>query len=98
MIRRMAVLGAGVMGSEIAQAAAAGGVEGVLLDSDPAALERGVAHVASIGERRVQRGRMSEEDAQAILARISPTADAAELAECDLAIEAVPEILDVKRE
>ncbi len=98
MIRRMAVLGAGVMGSEIAQAAAAGGVEVVLLDSDPAALERGVAHVAAIGERRVQRGRLSAEDAQAILGRISPTVDAAELADCDLAIEAVPEILDVKRE
>jgi 3-hydroxybutyryl-CoA dehydrogenase len=94
----MAVLGAGVMGSEIAQTAAAGGVEVVLLDSDPAALERGLAHVAKICERRVQRGRMSSEDAQAILARISPTVDAAELADCDLAIEAVPEILDVKRE
>jgi len=98
MIRRMAVLGAGVMGSEIAQTAAAGGVEVVLLDSDPAALERGLAHVAKIGERRVQRGRMSADDAHAVLARISPTADDAELADCDLAIEAVPEILDVKRE
>ena len=98
MIRRMAVLGAGVMGSEIAQAAAAGGVEVVLLDSDPAALERGLAHVAAIGERRVQRGRMSAEDAQAILARVTPTGDDAGLAACDLAIEAVPEILDVKRE
>ncbi len=98
MIRRMAVLGAGVMGSEIAQTAAAGGVEVVLLDSDPAALERGVAHVAKICERRVQRGRMSAEDAQAILARVSPTVDADDLHDCDLAIEAVPEILDVKRE
>ena len=98
MIRRMAVLGAGVMGSEIAQTAAAGGVEVVLLDSDPEALERGLAHVARICERRVQRGRMSAEDAQAIVARISPTVDDAELARCDLAIEAVPEILEVKRE
>ena len=65
VIRRMAVLGAGVMGSEIAQTAAAGGVEVVLFDADPAALERGMAHVAKIGERRVARGRMSEEEAQA---------------------------------
>jgi len=98
MIRRMAVLGAGVMGSEIAQTAAAGGVEVVLLDSDPEALERGLAHVAGICQRRVQRGRMSAEDAKAIVARISPTVDDAELARCDLAIEAVPEILEVKRE
>ncbi len=98
MIRRMAVLGAGVMGSEIAQAVAAGGVEVVLLDSDPAALERGLAHVAAIGDRRVQRGRMSAEDAQAILARITTTVDDADLAECDLAIEAVPEVMDIKRQ
>jgi 3-hydroxyacyl-CoA dehydrogenase len=94
----MAVLGAGVMGSEIAQAAAAGGVDVVLFDADPAALERGLGHVASIGERRVARGRMSEEEAKAILARVSPASDDAALAECDLAIEAVPEIMDIKRQ
>lgn len=98
MIRRMAVLGAGVMGSEIAQAAAAGGVDVVLFDTDPAALERGLAHVAKIGERRVARGRMSEEEAQAILARVSPSSDDAALADCDLAIEAVPEVMDIKRQ
>ena len=98
MIRRMAVLGAGVMGSEIAQTAAAGGVEVRLLDSVPEALERGVAHVAKICDRRVQRGRMSAEDAQAITSRVHPTMDASDLSDCDLAIEAVPEILDLKRQ
>lgn len=97
MIRRMAVLGAGVMGSEIAQTAAAGGVEVVLLDSDPSALERGMAHVASIGSRRVARGRMSAEDAAAITARVTPTTELADLTSCDLAIEAVPEVMDIKR-
>ncbi len=66
VIGRVAVVGAGVMGSEIAQAAAAGGVEVVLLDADAAALERGLAHVARIGERRVARGRMSAGEAEAI--------------------------------
>lgn len=94
----MAVLGAGVMGSEIAQTAAAGGVKVILLDSDPAALQRGLAHVETIGRRRVERGRMSAEDAAAILGRITPTVDDALLVDCDLAIEAVPEILAVKRE
>jgi 3-hydroxybutyryl-CoA dehydrogenase len=98
VIERMAVVGAGVMGSEIAQAAAAGGVEVVLLDADPAALERGLAHVAQIGERRVARGRMSAGEARAILGRVSPAGDDAALATCALAVEAVPEILDVKRE
>lgn len=93
----MAVLGAGVMGSEIAQAAASAGVDVVLFDSDPAALERGLAHVGAIGDRRVARGRMTEEEAKAIIARVRPASDDAALADCDLAIEAVPEIMDVKR-
>jgi 3-hydroxybutyryl-CoA dehydrogenase len=96
-ITSIAVLGAGVMGSEIAQAAAAAGVKVVLLDTDPAALERGIAHVGSIGARRVERGRMSQEDADAILGRIATTGDAADVAGCDLAIEAVPEVMDIKR-
>lgn len=98
MIQKMAVLGAGVMGSEIAQAAAAAGVEVVLLDSDPAALERGIAHVGGICARRVERGRMSAEEADAVVARVRPTGDDADLADCDLAIEAVPEIMDIKRQ
>jgi 3-hydroxybutyryl-CoA dehydrogenase len=97
MISKMAVLGAGVMGSEIAQAAAAGGVSVLLLDTDPAALERGLAHVASIGTRRVERGRMTQEEADAILGRISTTGDASDVGDCDLAIEAVPEVMDIKR-
>lgn len=94
----MAVLGAGVMGSEIAQTAAAGGIDVVLLDTDPAALERGLAHIASIGDRRVKRGRMTEEEAAAVLSRVSPASDDAALADCDLAIEAVPEVMDIKRQ
>lgn len=98
MIRRMAVLGAGIMGSEIAQTAAAGGVEVVLFDAVPAALEQGMAHVASIGERRVARGRMSEEEARAVLGRVTTATEDAALADCDLAIEAVPEVMDIKRQ
>jgi 3-hydroxyacyl-CoA dehydrogenase len=98
MIGQVAVVGAGVMGSEIAQAAAAAGVEVVLLDADPAALERGVAHVGRIGERRVARGRMSADEAEAILARVTPSADDGALRSCDLAIEAVPEVMGIKRQ
>ncbi len=97
-IRRVAVIGAGVMGSEIAQACAAGGVDVVLLDADAAALDRGLAHVASIGARRVARGRMGEDEAQAISARVTPATDDAALGDCDLAVEAVPEVMDIKRQ
>jgi 3-hydroxybutyryl-CoA dehydrogenase len=54
--------------------------------------------MAAIGARRMARGRMSAAEAGAIVGRITPTDDLARLATCDLAIEAVPEILDVKRE
>jgi 3-hydroxyacyl-CoA dehydrogenase len=97
-IRRVAVIGAGVMGSEIAQACAAGGAEVVLLDADPAALERGLAHVAAIGERRVARGRMTEDEALAVTGRVTAAGDDAALADRDLAIEAVPEVMDIKRQ
>jgi 3-hydroxybutyryl-CoA dehydrogenase len=98
VIERVAVVGAGVMGSEIAQATAAGGVEVILLDADPAALERGLAHVARIGQRRVAKGRMSAGEAEAIAARVTASGDDGDLASCDLAIEAVTEVMDIKRE
>lgn len=97
MIKKMAVLGAGVMGSEIAQAAAAGGVQVVLFDTDPAALQRGLAHIASIGSRRVERGRMTAEEAELILGRIAISESADAVGDCDLAIEAVPEVMHIKR-
>ncbi len=98
MIKKVAVLGAGVMGSEIAQVSAAGGLDVVLLDSDPAALARGIAHAAEIGARRVKRGRMTQEEAEAIVARIRTASDDADLADRDLGIEAVPEIMAVKHD
>jgi 3-hydroxyacyl-CoA dehydrogenase len=97
-VRRVGVVGAGVMGSEIAQVAAAAGLEVVLLDVDPSAVERGLAHVRGIGERRVARGRMSAAEAEAIAARVTPATEDAALAGCDLAIEAVTEVIDVKRD
>ena len=97
MIAQVGVVGAGLMGSEIAQVVSAAGLEVVLLDTDAAALERGIAHVRSIGERRVARGRMTAQEVESMLGRVRPTSDDAGLGSCDLAIEAVPEILDVKR-
>ncbi|MEW6582139.1 MAG: 3-hydroxyacyl-CoA dehydrogenase family protein [Actinomycetota bacterium] len=94
---RVGVVGAGVMGSEIAQAVASSGLAVTLVDVDPAALERGVAHVRAIGERRVARGRMSPQEAEAIAGRVTPVTEMAGLASCDIVIEAVPEVMDLKR-
>ena len=94
---RIGVVGAGVMGSEIAQVAAAAGLAVTLRDVDAAALERGLDHVRAIGERRVARGRLQPEEAEAILSRITAAEDDDALADCDLIIEATTEVMDVKR-
>ncbi len=96
-MRRVAVVGAGVMGAEIAQAVAAAGVDVVLVDADAEALARGRAHIEAIGARRVARGRLSEADASAIMARIATGDGAAVYRDCDVAIEAVTERMAVKR-
>lgn len=97
MIQQIGIVGAGVMGAEIAQAAAAAGFDVRLLDADADALSRGLAHVGAICERRVARGRMSPEDAAAIVARVRPARAVAELSDCGLAIEAITERIEPKR-
>lgn len=96
--QRIGVVGAGVMGSEIAQVAAAAGLDVVLRDVDAAAVGRGIDHVRSIGERRVARGRLTPEEAAAILGRIAAADDDEALADCDVIIEATTEVMAVKRE
>src|SRR5436190_1226141 len=84
-IERVGVVGAGVMGSEIAQAAAAAGLAVVLRDVDQAALDRGIAHVRAICQRAVERGRMEAAEAEAIVGRITPALDDGALAGEDVA-------------
>ncbi|MGY1725187.1 3-hydroxyacyl-CoA dehydrogenase NAD-binding domain-containing protein [Blastococcus sp. SYSU DS0533] len=89
--RKVGVLGAGMMGAGIAHAFAGVGVEVVLKDVDVAAAERGRAHVSGLVGKQVSRGRMSQDEADAFLARMTPTGDAADLAGCDVVVEAVLE-------
>ena len=86
---RVGVLGAGMMGAGIAHAFAKVGVDVVLKDVSTEAAEKGRAHVAGLVGKQVGRGRMTQELADAFLARITPTGDAADLAGCDLIVEAV---------
>ena len=97
MVKQVAVIGSGVMGSEIAQVVAAAGSRVVVFDSDPAALERARDHIRAIGERRVAKQRMSAEEAEGLLARVSFETDADALGACELAIEAVPEVFEIKQ-
>lgn len=90
------VVGAGVMGSEIAQVFAAAGHDVVLIDVDPAGLARGLEHVAGICARRVKRGAMDSATADAIVARVTGSSSSEALASCQVVVEAVPEVMAIK--
>jgi 3-hydroxyacyl-CoA dehydrogenase len=93
---RIGILGAGMMGAGIAWACANRGLNCVLKDVDLDRAERGKAYSAKLLAGRVEKGRMSAEEAQAVLGRIHATAQASDLAGCDLVIEAVFEDRRVK--
>ncbi|OEJ93538.1 3-hydroxyacyl-CoA dehydrogenase [Streptomyces thermolilacinus SPC6] len=88
-VRKAAVLGAGMMGAGIAYACAKAGIEVVLKDVTEEAAAKGKAYSEKLCAKAVERGRTTREKADALLARIRPTADVADLAGCDAVIEAV---------
>jgi 3-hydroxybutyryl-CoA dehydrogenase len=98
-IKQVCVIGAGTMGSQIAQQCALSGYPVTLTDAMPAALERGIASNRTLLLGRVSKGRMSQTDAAAALARVQPVADLAEaVQDADFVIEAAFEDLAVKRD
>lgn len=90
------ILGSGMMGSGIAFVAAAAGIDVILLDTELTRADQGKAYSARVLEKAVQRGRRTQTDAQAILARIRTTTRYADLAGCELIIEAVFEDRAIK--
>src|SRR4051794_38854678 len=86
---RVAVLGAGMMGAGIAYSCARAGMDVVLKDVSLEAAERGKAYSERLNAKGIERGRLTAERSEEMLARITPTGDAADLAGCDLVIEAV---------
>jgi 3-hydroxyacyl-CoA dehydrogenase/enoyl-CoA hydratase/3-hydroxybutyryl-CoA epimerase len=88
-VAKVAVLGAGMMGAGIAYSCARAGIEVVLKDVSREAAERGKAHSARLLDKALARGRTTPEKRDALLARITPTAEPADLAGCDAVIEAV---------
>ncbi|GGZ33857.1 3-hydroxyacyl-CoA dehydrogenase [Streptomyces inusitatus] len=97
-VRRVAVLGAGTMGAGIAHSCARAGLDVVLKDVSLQAAERGRAHSARLLDAAVARGRTTPAERDAVLARLTPTADPADLAGCDAVIEAVFEDTALKRQ
>ena len=94
---KVAVIGAGMMGAGIAYQCARSGIDVVLKDVSIEGAERGKGYSAKLVGKAVRRKRMTEEKAAALLARITPTADTADLAGCDLVIEAVFESPSLKK-
>ena len=95
-IQRIAVLGAGQMGNGIKQVAAAAGYDVIMIDIQQEYVDKGLATIQRSLGKLVSKERMSQEDADATLARISLATDRNICADCDLVVEAVPEILDLK--
>jgi len=93
---KVGVLGAGLMGSGIAHITAKAGIDVVLLDSKIEFAEKGKNYSEKIVKKAVDRGRMSQDKADSLLAHITPTVDYADLEGCELVIEAVFEDVDIK--
>jgi 3-hydroxyacyl-CoA dehydrogenase / enoyl-CoA hydratase / 3-hydroxybutyryl-CoA epimerase len=95
-VRKLGILGAGMMGAGIAYVSARAGIDVVLLDTTLDAAERGKAYSQRLLDKAVQKRSTTPDQATALLTRITPTADFAPLQGCDLVVEAVFEDRDVK--
>jgi len=95
-IKTVAVLGAGTMGNGIAHVFARSGYKVILRDVEKRFLDRGIATITKNLDREVKKGKISEADKPAVLARIQPITEISALAAADFAVEAGPEQLDLK--
>ena len=95
-ISKVGVLGAGLMGHGIAQVAAQAGYEVVLREVDQEHLDKGLGRIKKQLSRAVEKEKMTQQDADAVLGRIHGTLDYADYADCDLVLEAITENLGMK--
>lgn len=95
-LKKVGVLGAGMMGAGIAYVTAKAGMEVVLLDRDIDYAQKGKGYSQGIVEKGISKGKVSKEKGEELLSRIQPTTEYGDLAEVDLIIEAVFEDPDVK--
>ncbi|WP_026886569.1 3-hydroxybutyryl-CoA dehydrogenase [Clostridium beijerinckii] len=97
-MKKIFVLGAGTMGAGIVQAFAQKGCEVIVRDIKEEFVDRGIAGITKGLEKQVAKGKMTEEDKEAILSRISGTTDMKLAADCDLVVEAAIENMKIKKE
>lgn len=96
-IRKIGVLGCGLMGSGIAEVAAKAGFETVVREVSEALLEKGMGKIRGSLGKAVEKGKLAAEERDAVLARIHGTTGFEALADCDLVVEAIVENLDEKK-
>ncbi len=96
-VKRVGVVGAGQMGRGIAQVAAAAGLDVDLCDAKQDLAEAAKSDVAAALQRQVAKGKMAAADAEALVGRIRVVSGPDALGECDLAVEAVTERIEVKQ-
>jgi len=95
-VRTVGVVGAGIMGSGIAEVAARAGTDVVVVEQSDQLLERGRARIDASLAKAVERGKLPAEEREAVLARVRGATDLSELAGSDLVIEAASEDIDAK--
>ncbi len=96
-VRRVGVVGAGTMGASIAQAYAAAGCRVLLKDVERTALDRGIAAVRDIARTPLGPFAPAMEEAEAVVARVTPVLDWTGFDDLDLVVESVPEVLELKK-
>lgn len=95
-IRTVGVCGAGLMGSGIAQTCASAGFQVILMEVAQEPLARGMAGIAKSLDKFVEKGKLSQADRDATVGRLKTTTQVADLAKCDLVIEAIVENVEIK--
>ncbi|WP_458188979.1 3-hydroxyacyl-CoA dehydrogenase family protein [Haladaptatus sp. NG-WS-4] len=97
-IDTIGVVGAGTMGSGIAQVAAANGFDVVMRDIEESFVENGFAIIEDSLDRFVAKEKMTDDEAEAVVSRITGTTNLSDLADCDLVVEAAVEDMDIKQD
>ena len=95
-IRTVGVVGSGQMGNGIAQVAACCGMEVTMVDIKQEFLDRGTSAISHSLDKLVSKERLSQQEADSALSRISSSTELESLSECDLVVEAIPEIPELK--
>jgi len=96
-IKKVGVVGCGTMGAGIAQICAQSGYQVVISEINDELLSKGLASLNSFLSKSVEKGKLSQQDKDALLSRIKGTTNTQDLADCDLVIEAVIENMDLKK-